>query len=148
MKKCTSFEKQKCTRYIRKNVYFGIMFSCLSFKLFKRQDILAKNQNFKKLRYSFVDERALITTAIISSCHWKTLTLFCLQKKRPENAFLILIVYYRKIVQKNKFEATANYLFNDMCYKDIGSFDWKISVFQQTIVRGLLHPLVKLKTWN
>ena len=31
MKKCTSFEEQKSTRYIRGNVYFGIIvFSCLS----------------------------------------------------------------------------------------------------------------------
>ena len=31
LKKCTSFEKQKGTRYIRENVYFGIIiFSCLS----------------------------------------------------------------------------------------------------------------------
>ena len=31
LKKCTSFEEQKGTRYIRENVYFGIIiFSCLS----------------------------------------------------------------------------------------------------------------------
>ena len=54
------------------------------------------------MRHSFVDERALITTTLISSCHWKTLVPFCLQKKRPENAFLTVIVNYRKIVQKNK----------------------------------------------
>ena len=39
---------------------------------------------------------------LISSYHWKTLVPFCLQKKRPENAFLTLILNYRKIVQKNK----------------------------------------------
>ena len=44
-------------------------------------NILAKNQNFRKLRQDFVDERALITTTLISSCHWKTLVPFCLQKK-------------------------------------------------------------------
>ena len=38
----------------------------------------------------------------MSSYHWKTLVPFCLRKKRPENAFLTLIVNYRKIVQKNK----------------------------------------------
>ena len=63
-------------------------------------NISAKNQNFKKLRHGFVDERALITTTLISSCHWKT--QFYLRKKIPENAFLALIVNYRKIVQKNK----------------------------------------------
>ena len=31
LKKCASFEEQKGTRYIRENVYFGIIiFSCLS----------------------------------------------------------------------------------------------------------------------
>ena len=65
-------------------------------------NILAKNWNFKKLRHGLVDERALITTTLISSCHWKTLVSFCLWKKRPENAFLTLIVTYRKIGQKNK----------------------------------------------
>ena len=63
---------------------------------------LAKNQDFKKLRHGFVDERALIVTKLISSCHWKILVPFCLRKKRPEKAFLTLIVNYRKIVQKNK----------------------------------------------
>ena len=65
------------------------------------ENILAKNQNLKKLRHGFVDERALITKTLISSCHWKILLPFCLQK-RPENAFLTLIVNYHKIVQKNK----------------------------------------------
>ena len=64
--------------------------------------ILAENPNFKKLREAFVDERALITTTLISSSHWKTLERFCLRKKRPENVFLTLQVNYRKISQKNK----------------------------------------------
>ena len=33
----------------------------------------------------------MITTALTSSCHRKTLAPFCLRKKRPENAFLTLI---------------------------------------------------------
>ena len=49
-----------------------------------------------------MDERALITTTLISSCHWKTVAPFCLQKKRPEKAFLTLIANYHKTVQKNK----------------------------------------------
>ena len=65
-------------------------------------NVLAKNSNFGKLRQGFVDERALITTTIISSCHLKTLVPFCLRKKRLENAFLTLILNYRKITQKNK----------------------------------------------
>ena len=55
------------------------------------------------MRHGFVDERVFITTTLISSCHWETLLRFCLQKKRPENTFLTLIVNYHKIVQKNKF---------------------------------------------
>ena len=135
MKKCTTFEEQKGTRYIWENVYFGIIvFSCLSstklclrFLLiwFDREiegfyqsslgnevdftdimnvslNILAKNWNFKKLKHGFVDKRAVITTALKSSCHRKTLVPFCLQKKRPENAVLTLTVNYHKIVQKIK----------------------------------------------
>ena len=64
-------------------------------------NISAKRQNLKKLRHGFVDERALITTALISFCHRENPYLFACEK-RPENAFLILIVKYRKIVQKNK----------------------------------------------
>ena len=41
------------------------------------RNILAKTQNFKKLRHSFVDKRALITMTLISSCHWKSLVPFC-----------------------------------------------------------------------
>ena len=63
-------------------------------------NILAKNRNFKKLRRGFVDERAMITATLISSCHWRTLVPFCLLKKGPENAFLT--VNYRKMAQKNK----------------------------------------------
>ena len=56
--------------------------------------ILAKN---------FVDERALMTATLISSFHWKILGFFCFWKKRPEHAFLILTVNYRKIVQKTNY---------------------------------------------
>ena len=65
-------------------------------------NIMTKNSNFKKLRHGFVDKRAMITTALASPCHRKTLVTFCLRKKIPENAFLKLTVNYRKIVQKNK----------------------------------------------
>ena len=65
-------------------------------------NILAKNWNFKKLRHGFVDERAMITTTLIYSCHWKTFVPFCLRKKRHESAFLTLTVNYHKIIQKSK----------------------------------------------
>ena len=63
---------------------------------------LISGTKIKKLGYGFVDERALITRTLTSSCHWKTLVPFSWQKKRPENAFLTLIVNCRKMEQKNK----------------------------------------------
>ena len=134
-KKCTNFEKQKGTRYIRENVYICfIVFSCLSSaKPYLRfllncfvweikgfcqssfgnevdfRDIMdaslnisAKNWNFKKLRHYFVNERAMIKTKLMYSCHWKTLVTFCLRKKRPENVLLTLTINYHKNVQKKK----------------------------------------------
>ena len=38
------------------------------------------------------------------------------------------------------FKTTLNGLFNDICYLVIGSFDGKIGIFQQAVVRGLLYP--------
>ena len=39
------------------------------------------------------------------------------------------------------FKTTVNWLFNDLCcYLVIGCSDWKIGVFQQTDVKGLLYP--------
>ena len=39
------------------------------------------------------------------------------------------------------FKTTLNWLFNDIgCHLVIGSFDCKICIFQQTVVRGLLYP--------
>ena len=55
-----------------------------------------------KNRHGFVDERAMIKTTLMSSCHWKTLVPFSLRKKRPENALLTLTENYNKIVQKIK----------------------------------------------
>ena len=160
MKKCTSFEEQKSIRYIRGNVYFGIIVfnclssakSCLIFILiwFAREikgfyqsslgnevgfrdiinvspSILAKNQNFEKLRHGFVDERAPITRSLISSRQWITFLTFYFRIKRTENAFLTLIVIYRKIVQKGKImpsKTTINWLFTDLwCYSFIACFD-------------------------
>ena len=105
---------------------------------------LAKNKNFKNLRHGFVDERALITMTLISSCHWETLLPFCLRKKRAKNAFLALIVNYHKIApkknkKKNKqimpSKATINWLFNDIWYSFIAWFDWKTGVFEQAVLR-------------
>ena len=144
MKKCTSFEEQKGTRYIRGNVYFGIIvFSCLSstkpclrFLLicFDREikgfyqsslgndvdftdimnvspNILAENLNFKTLRHGFVDERALITATLISSCHLKILVPFYLQKIFNTNSELSQN-HTKKQFMLSK--TTLNWLFNDI----------------------------------
>ena len=38
-------------------------------------------------------------------------------------------------------KTTVNWLLNDIwCYLVIGCFDWKIGIFQQTVLRGLLYP--------
>ena len=152
LNKCTSFEEQKGTSYIRENNYFGIIiFSCLSstkqdlrflsncfaleIKGFYRSslgnkvdfrdimnlspNILAKNQNFKKLRHDFVDERALITTRLISSCHWKTYVPFWLRKKRPENTFFnTTSAFSQRRTEKQimLFKTTVNPLLKDIWY--------------------------------
>ena len=43
---------------------------------------------------------------IISSCHWKTLVPFCLQKERPENTFLKQYQYYPIYTIKNNCKAS------------------------------------------
>ena len=102
-KPCLRFLLNCCVRKI-KGFYQSSLGNEVDFRdiMNVSPNILAKNQNFKKLRHGFVDERALIVTKLISSCHWKILVPFCLRKKRPEKAFLTLIVNYRKIVHENK----------------------------------------------
>ena len=63
---------------------------------------LGSRINFQKTETQLC-RTAMITTALISYCHWKTLVPFCLRKKRPEKAFLTLTVNYRKIVQKKLY---------------------------------------------
>ena len=101
-------------------------------------NILAKNWNFKTLRHGFVDERVLITTTLISSCHWKVLAPFCLPKKRLENAFSTNSELSQNRTEKQIMpsKTTINWLLNDMwCYLFLACFDWKVGVFQQAIVR-------------
>ena len=98
-KECTSFEEQKGTRYIRRNVYFGIIivFSCLSstkpclrflliyfareMKGFYQSSLGNKVDLRDIMNVSRNILRALITATLMSSCHWKTLVSFCLRKK-------------------------------------------------------------------
>ena len=85
----------------------------------------------------------MITTTLTSPCHRKTLVPFCLRKKILENAVLTLTVNSQNRTEKQiiSFKTTVNSLLNNMrYYLVIGSFDSKIGIFQQTVVRGLLYP--------
>ena len=60
----------------------------------------------------------MITTALTSSCHRKTLVPFCLRKKRPENAFFSI---FNSELSQNRtekrimpFKTALNWLFNDI----------------------------------
>ena len=81
-----------------KGFYQGSLGSEVDFRdtMSVSQYILAKNEIFKKLEHDFVDKRALMTTTLLSSSHWKILVPFCLQKSWK------LLVKYRRIIQKNK----------------------------------------------
>ena len=72
--------------------------------------------------------------SLISSCHWKTLVPFCLWKKRSENAISELLQNHtEKQIMPSK--TAINWPFDGICYLLIASFNWKIGVFQQTVVR-------------
>ena len=114
------------SEFLRKWGWFYRYNKLLKFKISKNWD-------------SLVDEKAMITMTLISSCHWKIPAPFSFQKKRPENAFLTLTVNYRTEKQIMLFKTTVNWLLNDIwSYLAISCFDWKICVYQQTVVRGLL----------
>ena len=92
---CLSSEKQSlrfllnCFLWEIKGFYQSSLGNDVDFrdKMNVSPNILAENENFKKLKQGFVDERALITTTLISSCHWKNLVPFCLRRERLQNAF-------------------------------------------------------------
>ena len=71
----------------------------------------------------------------------KSLVPFSLQKKRSENAFLTLSHNHAE-KQIVPFKTTVNWLFNIWCYLVIAFFDWKIGVFQQTVLR--VYCILKL----
>ena len=86
----------------------------------------------------------MITTALTSSYYWKILLLFLLAK---ENTWKCVFKTNSELSQNRTekqtmlFKTTLNWLFNDIwCYLVIGSFDWKIGIFQQAVVKGLLYP--------
>ena len=100
-----------------------------------------------KLWHGFVDEKAMITTTLVFSSHWKTLAPFCSWKKRPENT-LTLTVNFCKDIQKNILSHPINWLFNDMwCYLVIAFFRLKNWHFSANIAEGFIISLtLKKKT--
>ena len=56
----------------------------------------------------------MITTTLISPCHWKPLVLFCLQNKRPEKALLTELLQYHSEKQIMPVKTTVKWLFNDI----------------------------------
>ena len=93
----------------------------------------------KNLRHGFFKERTLITTTLLYTCHWKTLCNLLLAKEKT----WIRIFKTNSELSQNCTEkqiksskSTINWLFNDIwCYLFITCFDWKIGIFQQTVVR-------------
>ena len=80
-------------------------------------NILAKNENFKKLKHGFVDERTMTTMTIASFCQWKTLVPFCLQKKIPEKSiFNNNSELSQNLTEKQimPLKTTVTLLFNDI----------------------------------
>ena len=89
-------------------------------------NILAKNKNFKKLRHDFVDEKALITTTLISFCHQKTLILpFCLQKKSKIFNTKSELLQNHTEKQIISFKTTLNWLFT--------SLNAKVAIIQKPV---------------
>ena len=98
----------------------------------------------------------MIMTTLISSCHWKTLCTFLFEKEKTWKR----IFNTNSELTQNRIEkqimpskTTRNWLFNHRrCYLFIACFDWKIGVFQQTVVRVYYILNVKilgdiLKCW-
>ena len=100
----------------------------------KSQTILSSRRVSCKRIRSFVHERALIITTLISSCHWETLVPFWSRKRIfNTNSELSQNSIERQMMPS---KTTINWKFSDIwCYLFIASFDWKIGVFQHTFGR-------------
>ena len=71
------------------------------------------------MRHGFVDERALMTTTLISFCHWKTLVIgtFLLVKEKTRKCIfnnISELLQNRTEKQIMSFKTTVNWLFNDI----------------------------------
>ena len=113
-------------------------------------NILAKNYNFKKLRHGFVDERALITTTSISSCHWKTLVYTFLPAKEKNwkhifntNSELTQNLTEKIVIQNNSKLAISWYM---MLFSH-GLFWLKNWHFLTSSCKGFIISLIQRGFW-
>ena len=86
-----------------------------------------------ELRGGFADKRALITTTLMSSC-----TFLVAKEKAWKCIFNTNSDLSQNHTEKQIIpsKTAVNWLFNDIwCYLFIACFDWKVGVFQQTVVR-------------
>ena len=163
--------RAKRQRYICGIVGFGIIvFSCLSFtKPCLRFLLICFDQEIKGFYQGSLGKEGDSTDIMnISPNFPKTETWFCRKKSNdynginiflsPENPRTFLLAKekaWKRIFKTNSelsqnrtekqimtFKTILNWLFHDICYLFIDSFDWKFCIFQQTIVRGILYPYV------
>ena len=163
MNKCTGFEEQKCTSYIRENIYFSIII----FNLFCSRDerllsVFLRNWGwFYKYNDRFpkyLGYKLKFQKTETRFCRWKStdnndINIF-LSLENPCIFLLAKEKTWKPIFNTNSelsqnrtekqiilFKTTANCLFNDIwCHLVIGCFDWTNGLFQQTVVRVLLYP--------
>ena len=144
MKKCTSFEEQKGTRYIRGNLYFGIIIfncllstrPCLRFLLicFVREVKIFYQSSFRnEADFMNVMNNINIFLSLENPC-----TFLLAKEKTWKRIFNTNSELSQNRTEKQimSSKAAINWLFNDKRrYLFIASFDWKIGVFQKTVAR-------------
>ena len=114
-------------------------------------NILAKNENFKQLIQDFADGNN--DTNIFLSLEHPCTFLLAKEKtwKRLFNTNSELL-QNRTAKQIMPSKTTTNWLFNDIWgYLFIACFDWKIGLFQQTVVRVyyIINPIPKpYSSWS
>ena len=111
------------------------------------RDIMNVSPNVLKVRISknwnmvFIYERVLIITTFILWCHWKTFVLFLPAKEQTWKRIFNTNNELSQNCTENQImpSKTINWLFNDIwSHLFVGCFDWKIVVFQQTVVRFII----------
>ena len=90
----------------------------------------------------------MIQTTLMSSCRWKMFVPFLAKEKTLKCTFSINreLSQNRKEKQIIPFKTTVDWQFNNMCYYlAVAFFDWKIGVFQQTVVSVVLMIVFLIK---